>query len=138
MLGLLSNADRETGAKEPYTERQLMSYARSAVEIEFLRVETVGRIQDATGDETVPPIACTELDDSPDLESGVREVVVSFCDRSVEIVRANGLTVKEFGEITRLRQENPDFDRQIDRYVLEEVRGDGAPAQNDLDDRDPQ
>lgn len=108
------------GAVLDFSTDQLQNYARAVLAIEPLRRDTHERIRELMGSRPVPPIACNRRDVLATLPRNVREEVQTYCDRSIALVRQYGLSISEFNEITRQAQSQPQLERRIQQYMLQQ------------------
>ena len=121
LVGLLgSSCTPRTEAEEDplrYTDAELMNYARSRIEIENARDAAVEQIQELSGTEEVPAIACSEPDSLDGQPKEVRTIAVDFCTQSLEIVRDNELNTKIFNDITQDLPEDPELAEKVKTFI---------------------
>jgi hypothetical protein len=86
------------------TPDQLRSYAQSLLQIEPLRQQYYESIkqelQQSEPGQAVPAITCSDRNSLNDLPRPIRGTAVEYCEKSIEIVEANNLTIEEFNDIT--------------------------------------
>jgi hypothetical protein len=97
---------------------EIRNYALSVLDLENLRQQWSARIADALDVETLPAIACNEPNSIRDLNRDIREMVVQFCEESINIVAENNLSVSRFNAISQAMISNPELQEQISEELL--------------------
>lgn len=95
---------------------ELTKYAKSVLDIEPLRQQAYNDIKKLLGDDTVPPIDCSDLD-SLSAKKDVRAIAVNFCQKSKTLVEQNDLTIKRFNEITMARGSDPLLEQRVSEEI---------------------
>lgn len=99
---------------------EITNYARSLLKIEPLRQEYYNRIkQGLTGSQEMPQIICSNTDSVNNLPRNIRQSAIEYCQASIKIVEDNGLTIKQFNDITNLLTQDP---RILERITAELLR----------------
>ncbi|MCX7595921.1 MAG: DUF4168 domain-containing protein [Fischerella sp.] len=106
-----SNADAQNTLQLDNT--QILKYSKVILRMEPERQQAFDKIKKIIGDQEVPKIVCNEPNSYNSLPSQARDVAVDYCNRSQQIVEANGLSIDEFNQITVALQENEDLKRKI-------------------------
>jgi hypothetical protein len=100
------------------TNQEVQDYARSVLAIEPIRQETYNQIKQIIGDRDVPAIACHQPNSLNNLNRNIRAIAVDYCDRSIEIVEQNNLTIGRFNVITTSQQSDPDLQQRIQEELI--------------------
>ncbi|MEB3233560.1 MAG: DUF4168 domain-containing protein [Leptolyngbyaceae bacterium] len=87
-------------AQEQMAAETIDNYAEAVLNIEQIRTDTFATITTLMAPDPVPSIACNQEDSIRDLPNDVQDLVVDFCQTSIALVEATGLTVPEFNQIT--------------------------------------
>jgi hypothetical protein len=99
---------------------EITNYARSLLDIEPLRQEYYNQIkQGLTGRQQMPQIICSDTDSVNNLPRNIREEAIAYCQKSIEIVEKNGLTIQQFNNITNLLTQDT---RILERITAELLR----------------
>lgn len=109
------------------SQEQVIGYATSVLEMDAPRNEALSQIRTlltGTGqDISSIDMSCTgtaSLNQLPrNLRSSVRTIVVDYCNRASEIVKANGLTTSQFNAITAAHPEDPALADQIRAAMID-------------------
>lgn len=98
---------------------EITNYARSLLDIEPLRQESYNQIkQRLTGRQQMPAIICSDPNSVNNLPREIRQSAIDYCQKSIQIVETNGLTISRFNEITNLLTENTRILEQITTELL--------------------
>jgi hypothetical protein len=100
------------------TEDEITNYARSVLAIEPIRQSAYEQIKQITGSSNVPTIACHRPRSLNDLSGEVRQIAVNYCNRAIEIVERNNLTITRFNAITIAHQEDAELSSRIQQAIL--------------------
>ena len=99
---------------------EITNYARSLLAIEKLRQEYYNQIkQGLTGRQEIPQIVCSDPNSVNNLSGEIRESVIEYCQKSIEIVENNRLSIQRFNDITNLLTQDQ---RILDRITAEMLR----------------
>ncbi|PSR15890.1 hypothetical protein C8255_20730 [filamentous cyanobacterium CCP3] len=109
------------------SEEQIIGYATSILEMDAPRNEALSQIRTlltGTGQDLASiDMSCTgtaNLNQLPrNLRNSVRTIVVNYCNRASDIVKANGLTARQFNEITAAYPQDPALAEQIRAAMIE-------------------
>jgi Asp/Glu/hydantoin racemase len=97
---------------------EIRSYALSVLDIENIRQQWSDDIAAMLEVETLPSIACNDPDSIREIRRDVREMVIRFCDASIEIVEGHNLSISRFNTITELMNSNADLQQRIQDELL--------------------
>lgn len=92
---------------------QILNYSKVILRMEPERQQAFDKIKKIIGDQEVPKIVCNDPNSYNSLPSQARDVAIDYCNRSQQIVEANGLSIDEFNKITVALQDNEDLKRKI-------------------------
>jgi glutaredoxin len=92
---------------------QILNYSKVILRMEPERQQAFDKIKKIIGDQEVPKIVCNDPNSYNSLPSQARDVAIDYCNRSQQIVEANGLSIDEFNRITVALQDNEDLKRKI-------------------------
>ncbi|MGG6239802.1 DUF4168 domain-containing protein [Nodosilinea sp. AN01ver1] len=109
------------------SEEEIIGYATSILEMDAPRNEALSQIRTlltGTGQDLASvDMSCTgtaNLNQLPrNLRSSVRTIVVNYCNQASDIVKANGLTPREFNAITAAYPQDPALAEQIRAAMIE-------------------
>lgn len=109
------------------SQEQVIGYATSILEMDAPRNEALSQIRTlltGTGQDLASiDMSCTgtaNLNQLPrNLRNNVRTIVVNYCNKASDIVKANGLTPREFNEITAAYPQDPALTEQIRAAMIE-------------------
>lgn len=114
---------------QAYSDDEVISYARTIVNIEAERVETYTLASDILAsadseiDITETPLNCTStrLADMPDIPKAgrvdLRAVLVTFCNNASQVAEDNNLTPQVFNEITAAHREDTELSDRIQAAI---------------------
>lgn len=101
------------------SQQEVTNYARAVLAMEPLRQAAYDDIKRIIGSGQVPNIICSQPSSFGSLPGNARQIAVNYCNKSREFVRANGLTIERFNEITNQVQANDDLKRRIQNAMIE-------------------
>jgi hypothetical protein len=101
------------------TSAELRNYARSLLEIEPIRQTAYDEIKRILGSDEVPRINCHQPESLANLDRRIRQIATNYCDRSIQIVERNDLTITRFNTITVNMRRNPALLPQIQDLILQ-------------------
>ncbi|MGB3202437.1 MAG: DUF4168 domain-containing protein [Nodosilinea sp.] len=109
------------------SQEDVIGYATSVLEMDAPRNEALSQIRTlltGTGqDLSSIDMGCTStasLNQLPrNLRSSVRTIVVNYCNRASDIVKANGLTPRQFNAITAAHPQDPALAEQIRAAMID-------------------
>ena len=109
------------------SEEDVIAYATSILEMDAPRNEALNQIRTlltGTGQDLASiDMSCTgtaNLNQLPrNLRNSVRTIVVNYCNRASDIVKANGLRPQEFNAITAAYPQDPALAEQIRAAMVE-------------------
>ena len=99
------------------TQTELVSYVRSLLEIEPIRQAAYDEIKRRLGSGQVPPIACHRPETLAALDVSIRPIATNYCNRAIQIVERNGLTITRFNTIMLAIQRDRNLDRQVQNII---------------------
>jgi hypothetical protein len=88
-------------------------YARAAYEIERLRQSKYAEAKRIMGG-TVPDDVCRQSN----IPQPVRDICTELMDASADIIKRNGLSGRQFNDLTRQRETDPVLQQQIQAELL--------------------
>lgn len=97
---------------------EVQSYARSVLAIEPIRQAAYDEIKRILGSGQVPPIACHRPNSLNNLNPNIRQIARNYCNRAIQIVERNNLTINRFNTITVTMQSNPELAPVIQREIM--------------------
>lgn len=100
------------------SEEQLNLYAKAVMEIESERQQAYEEIETILG-ESPPEIVCNQPRSYNRLPEAASRVAIAYCETSEEIVTSNGLSVREFNQITQKIQENEELERFVQQVIMD-------------------
>lgn len=114
-------------AQETVSDDEVMSYARSVLQMEGPRNTTYTEIKDLLRQVDVDisqvDMSCTNshnLNQIPRrVRSQVRELLVNYCNRARDIVEANGLSPDRFNAITNAHRQDEALAERIRRALMQ-------------------
>lgn len=96
---------------------EVQSYARSVLAIEPIRVKAYKDIQQMSGSEDVPVVACHRPSSLSELPENIRDVAIDYCNQAIAIVERNNLTITRFNQITIAHQNNRGLSDRIQQVI---------------------
>ncbi len=111
-LNLSGAAYAQNGAGQ-VTSQEVQSYARSVLAMEPYREAAFGEIQQITGSNDVPVVACHRPSSLSNLPENIRDIAIDYCNQAIAIVERNGLTITRFNQITVSHQSDATLRSQI-------------------------
>lgn len=99
------------------TDAEVENYARSVLAIERLRQEAFSQMRNVLGNREVPSIVCSQPNSLDNQRREIREIAVSYCTDSAQVVQQNSLSISRFNAITNAQQNDPQLAERI-RQVL--------------------
>lgn len=103
---------------QPVSDPEVSNYARAVLVMEPVRQTSFNEIKKMIGSGDVPPIVCHKPESLDALPDNARNIAVSYCTRSKEIVESNRLSIARFNAITVNLQNDPDLKRRIHDELL--------------------
>jgi hypothetical protein len=104
-------------AGQAVSNEEVQSYARSVLAIEPIRVKAYKEIQQMTGSDDVPVVACHRPSSLSDLPENIRDVAIDYCNQAIAIVERNNLTITRFNQITIAHQNNRGLSDRIQQVI---------------------
>ena len=92
---------------------EVTKYARAVLVMEPVRQTAFNQIKNVIGSGDVPPIVCHKPQSLEALPDNARNIAVTYCNRSKEIVESNGLTIGRFNTITVNLQNDSNLKKRI-------------------------
>lgn len=105
------------------SNEEVQNYARSLLTIEPIRQSAYNEIKRILGSDDVPPIACHRPNSLNNLSENIRGIAVNYCNRAIEIVEQNDLTIGRFNAITVDLQGDPDLADRIQQEMIRLQQG---------------
>ena len=68
---------------------------------------------------------CSDRRGINSLNRDLRAIAVNYCNLAKDFIEQHNLTINRFNEITRLQQDNPQLQRQIQAELLRQQRSNG-------------
>lgn len=115
-----------TAYAQDVSNQEVQSYARSVLAMEPIRVAAYGRIQQITGSQEVPAVACHRPSSLSDLPDNIRQIAIDYCNQAIAIVESNNLTITRFNQITVAHQSDPDLSSRI-QQAINQLQSTGGP-----------
>lgn len=106
------------------TDDEIRNYARAVLLIEPRRKQAYDEIRGIAGG-TVPEVICSDRRRINSLNRDLRAIAVNYCNLAKDFIEQHNLTINRFNEITRLQQDNPQLQRQIQAELLRQQRSNG-------------
>jgi hypothetical protein len=100
------------------SDEDVENYARSLLAIEPIRQSAFAEIQRILGNSEVPAIACHRPNSLNNLNADIRQVAISYCNRAIQIVERNNLTISRFNAITTRLQNDPNLMPRIQEELI--------------------
>lgn len=101
-----------SGVSDP----EVQKYAKAVLDIEPGRLAAYREIKQKVG--SPPNIACSQPATIQDLPDKVRDIAVTYCKKSKQIVESNGLDVARFNQITVAAQNDSDLQKRIQSAMI--------------------
>lgn len=98
---------------------ELGRYAQSVAVIEPMRQTAYDEIKRILGSDEVPPIACHRPNSLNNLRPNIRQIATNYCNRAIEVVEENGLTIGRFNTITDTLHNRPEIMREVQDLILD-------------------
>lgn len=105
-------------AQQAITAEEIVSYVRSLIAIEPIRQVAYEEIKRILGTGEVPAIACHRRNSLNSLDRRIRQIAVRYCNRSIQIVESNHLSINRFNTITVARQTDPNLADRIRQALI--------------------
>lgn len=120
-----SQAANAQPAASQISDQEVQSYAKSVLAIEPIRKTAYKKIQEITGSDQVPVVACHRPSSLSELPENIRDIAIDYCNQAIAIVESNGLTITSFNQITIAHQNNQDLAGRIRQAInrLQNNRG---------------
>jgi Domain of unknown function (DUF4168) len=123
--GLVSSCSRSLPNNPPDPARDTSTlgsntaYARSVLSLEPLRQKAYEQIKAAESNSSQPPaILCNDRRTVVALPRTAKKIVVNYCNEAKTIVEKNGLTPKQFNEITQEIDKDPQLKEAIKKELI--------------------
>ncbi len=97
---------------------EIRNYALSVLDIENIRQQWSESIIEVLEVDTPPSIACNDPDSIQEMRRNAREMVIRFCNASIEIVEGHNLSISRFNAITELMNSNTELQERIQDELL--------------------
>ncbi|MEO0374570.1 MAG: DUF4168 domain-containing protein [Cyanobacteria bacterium P01_A01_bin.17] len=117
---LTQNFSRIEIASVAYAQDLLLkidNYAKSILQMEPLRIQALNQVQAELGSQT-PKDVCRQNE----LPNAVKAICTNFFNQSAEIIRLNGLSNREFNQITEKVQMDALYRQRLDEALLEQTQ----------------
>jgi len=101
------------------TNTEILNYARSVLAIEPIRQVAYDEIKRILGSRQVPPIACHRRQRLNNLDGSIRQIAITYCNRAIQIVESNNLTINRFNVITVQMHDDSALASQIREQLLQ-------------------
>lgn len=108
---------------------ELRNYAQSVLSIEPIRQTAYNEIKRISNSGVVPAIACHRPSSLNSLNRNIREIAINYCNRSIEIVESNDLTITRFNAITSALQNDDALQSRIQEEMIRIQQNGAASAQ---------
>lgn len=99
------------------SDGDLKKYAQAAIEIENLRVTTLGNIENIVGKSKPSQLNCYQEDTFNQLPSNARTIAESYCQQSEAIVKKHGLSNTQFNQIHQQVRNNPTLKQKVQGMI---------------------
>ncbi|PZD75387.1 hypothetical protein C1752_00564 [Acaryochloris thomasi RCC1774] len=117
---LTQNFSRIEIASVAYAQDLLLkidNYAKSVLQMEPLRIQALNQVQAELGSQT-PKDVCRQNE----LPNAVKTICTNFFNQSAEIIRLNGLSNREFNQITEKVQMDSLYRQRLNEALLEQTK----------------
>ncbi len=110
LLGVVPNFDQanlswnNAAYAQSVSNQEVQQYARSVLTMEPYRETAFSKIQQITGSNDVPVVACHRPSSLSNLPENIRDIAIDYCNQAISIVESNGLTITRFNQITVAHQ----------------------------------
>lgn len=111
-LSLSSSAQAQSVSSD-----EIQRYARAVLSIEPLRQSTYNTIKNRVG--YVPAIRCDVPSSLQELDSGIRQNAIEFCNSAIQIADRNQLSITRFNQITAAHENDPTLAERIQQAILQ-------------------
>ena len=105
---------------------EVTKYARAVLVMEPVRQAAFNQIKSVIGSGDVPPIVCHKPQSLDALPGDARNIAVTYCSRSKEIVESNGLTIGRFNTITMNLQNDSNLKKRIQDELIRIQKASGS------------
>lgn len=103
---------------QDFSNAEVTKYAQAVLVIERVRQTAFNQIKNVIGSGDVPPIVCHKPQSLDALPDNARNIAVTYCSRSKEIVESNGLTIGRFNTITTNLQSDSNLKKRIQDELI--------------------
>jgi hypothetical protein len=101
------------------TDQELRQYGQALLIIEPMRQAAYDEIKRILGTADVPAIACHRPSSLNNLRPEIREIAITYCNRSIEVVERFDLTITQFNRITVQLQRNSDLASRLQEILVQ-------------------
>ncbi len=102
----------------PVKNDEVIKYAKTVLEMEPSRQQTFDEIKKMMGGSQVPQISCNDSNSFNGLPGKAKNIAVEYCNRYLQVVTENGLSMDRFNEITVQIQGNQNLQQQVHNQLL--------------------
>jgi Domain of unknown function (DUF4168) len=99
------------------SNEEVQRYARSVRAIEPIRQAAYDAIKRILGSRQVPSVACHRPNSLNNLNQNIRQIAVNYCNRAIQIVEQNNLTINRFNTITVASQSDSELAARIQEEI---------------------
>jgi len=120
--------------------QEIQQYASSVLRIESLRTIALRDIQPLVESSILSELSCHQRDTFRRLPNPAKDIFVTYCTQSIDVVEQTGLSIARFNEITATQSTNSAIANQVQQTLQQLQRDAGArppsqasPVQPSLD-----
>lgn len=99
------------------SDEDLKKYAQAAIEIESLRKTTLSNIENIVGKSKPNQLNCNQEENFNQLPDNARNMALSYCSQSENIVRKHGLNNTQFNQIHQQVRQNPAIRQKLQAII---------------------
>ncbi|MEO0406600.1 MAG: DUF4168 domain-containing protein [Cyanobacteria bacterium P01_A01_bin.135] len=112
-------ASQSASPEAAVSAAEVRQYANSVLRIESLRTVALRDIQPLIGTEALQSLACHQPETVRRLPDTAKDIFVTYCTQSVDVVEQSGLSVSRFNEITTTSRSDAAIATQIQQALQE-------------------
>jgi hypothetical protein len=99
------------------SDEDLRKYAQAAIEIEGLRKTTLSNIENIVGKSKPNQLNCNQEENFNQLPDNARNMALSYCNQSENIVKKHGLSNTQFNQIHQQVRQNPALRQKLQAII---------------------
>lgn len=102
---------------QEYTSEEIHNYAKAGFEQEMLRQQVYQEIKSMVN-QPPPDITCDRPNTMNDIPSNLRGIVNNYCNRSMQIVGDNNLSIERFNQLKTYYDRGGSFYQEVQQQLL--------------------